>query len=118
MRLTLPAGKFRYAKAFGSYSAEPGSKPLDLETTFWLLSATKLMTAVAALQCIERGLISLDEDITRVLPEWKDPNLLEGFEPGSGKPILRKAKNKLTLRYISSIRRQVLKADDVGHLGC
>lgn len=94
------AGKFYYAKAFGSLSAEPGSKPLDLETTFWLLSATKLMTAIAALQCVERGLISLDEDITRILPEWKDLDLLEGFETGSGKLILRKARNKITLRCV------------------
>lgn len=52
MRLTLPAGKFRYAKAFGSYSAEPDSKPLDLETTFWLLSATKLMTLMTAVAAL------------------------------------------------------------------
>lgn len=57
------------------------------------------MTAVAVLQCVDRGLISLDEDVTRVLPEWKDPDLLEGFETGSGKPILRKARNMITLRY-------------------
>jgi len=98
-KLTPAAGKFHYTKAFGSHSAEPDSKPLDLETTFWLLSATKLMTAVAALQCVDRGLISLDDDVTRVLPEWKDPDLLEGFETGSGKPMLRNAQNMITLRY-------------------
>ena len=58
---------------------------------FWLLSATKLMTAVAALQCVERGLILLDEDITRVLPEWKDPFILEGFDKGSGKPVSKES---------------------------
>lgn len=60
---------------------------------------TKLMTTVAAMQCVERGLIGLDDDVSSVLHEWKDAEILEGFDE-SGKPILHKAKNKITLRYV------------------
>jgi CubicO group peptidase (beta-lactamase class C family) len=58
---------------------------------------TKLMTTVAAMQCVERGLIGLDDDVSSVLHEWKDAEILDGFDE-SGKPKLRKAKNKITLR--------------------
>jgi CubicO group peptidase (beta-lactamase class C family) len=65
-------------------------------TTFCLASATKLVTSVAAMQCIERGLVGLDEDVSVFLPELKDANILEGIE--DGKPILKKAQNTITLR--------------------
>lgn len=60
---------------------------------------TKLMTTVAAMQCVERGLIGLDDDISNLLQEWKDAQILDGFDD-SRKPILRKAKNKITLRHV------------------
>ncbi|KAK7470274.1 hypothetical protein VKT23_001706 [Stygiomarasmius scandens] len=75
------------------------SIPIDLDTTFWIASCTKLMTTVAALQLVERGLVDLDEDITRVLHEWKNPTVLTGFDE-DGKPMTRPAKNKMTLRQL------------------
>jgi hypothetical protein len=53
------------------------------------------------MQCVERGLIGLDDDIADVLLEWKDAEVLEGFEEGSGNPDLRKALNKVTLRLVT-----------------
>jgi CubicO group peptidase (beta-lactamase class C family) len=73
---------------------------MELDTVCFAASMTKLVTSIAAMQCVERGLISLDDDISNVLAEWKDPEILEGFEEESGKPILRKALNKITLRWV------------------
>ncbi|KAF5332024.1 hypothetical protein D9758_014599 [Tetrapyrgos nigripes] len=73
--------------------------PADLNSTFWVASCTKLMTTVAALQIVERGLVSLDEDITRVLHEWKDVAVLTGFDE-SGRPITGPAQNKMTFRQL------------------
>jgi CubicO group peptidase (beta-lactamase class C family) len=59
------------------------------------------MTTVAALQCVERGLLRLDADITNILPELKDIDiLLKMADDGSGgkKPILKKSVGKITLR--------------------
>lgn len=56
------------------------------------------MTAIAAVQCVERGQFTLDEDVTRLLPELKDIDILRGFEDGTEKPILVKATKKITLR--------------------
>jgi CubicO group peptidase (beta-lactamase class C family) len=62
---------------------------------------TKLMTAVAALQCVSRGQISLDDEVETLLPELKDPDVLEGFEDDVT-PILVKARAEITLRCVSS----------------
>ncbi|KAF5332019.1 hypothetical protein D9758_014592 [Tetrapyrgos nigripes] len=75
------------------------SVPVDFNSTFWVASCTKLMTTVATLQIVERGLVDLDEDITRVLHEWKDATVLTGFDD-NGKPITKPTKNKMTLRQL------------------
>ncbi|THU76743.1 beta-lactamase [Dendrothele bispora CBS 962.96] len=86
-------------EAHGYKYLAAGSVPIDLDTTFWMASCTKLMTTVAALQLVERGKVDLDEDITRVLHEWKNPMVLAGWDD-DGKPITRPAKNKMTLRQL------------------
>ncbi|KAF5332035.1 hypothetical protein D9758_014589 [Tetrapyrgos nigripes] len=86
-------------EAFGFKSLKPDAAKVDLDTTFWVASCTKLMTSIAALQLVEKGLVDLDEDITRVLHEWKDAKILTGFDD-DGKPITRLARNKMTLRQL------------------
>jgi len=69
-------------------------------TTMWIASCTKLMTAISVMQCVEKGLLDLDADVSTILPEWKDVRLLKGFEKGTGKPIIEKAKNEITLKRL------------------
>jgi CubicO group peptidase (beta-lactamase class C family) len=84
-------------------SLDPNAtKPLDLNGVFWIASMTKLMTTISAMQCVERGLIDLDDDVSDVLHELKGAEVLEGFD-NEGKPKLRKAKNKITLRWATLI---------------
>jgi CubicO group peptidase (beta-lactamase class C family) len=85
-------------EAHGFKDLTRNSASIDLNSAFWVASYTKLMTTVATLQLVERGLVDLDEDITRVLYEWKDATVLTGFDE-SGKPITRPSKNKMTLRW-------------------
>lgn len=72
---------------------------MPLDATFWLASSTKLLSAIAALQCVERGQFSLDEDVTRILPELKDIAILTGFEKDTEAPIYTKSTKTITLRY-------------------
>lgn len=58
------------------------------------------MTAIAAMQCVERGLLNLDEDASGILTEFKNPNILVGFEDDTGKPIYDKASGFITLRML------------------
>jgi len=71
---------------------------MSLESTFILASCTKLMTSIAALQCVDRGQIGLDDDVSTILNELKDLQIVSGFEEGTDIPISKKAEKKITLR--------------------
>lgn len=113
-------GKFNYASAFGKKSP---TEDMTLDATFIMASCTKLMASIAALQCVEKGLIGLDDDLSEVLPEFKEIEILTGFEKGESagekkekgdvevglfkqengegeKAVLKKATGKITLRYV------------------
>ncbi|ESZ96247.1 glycosyltransferase family 15 protein [Sclerotinia borealis F-4128] len=94
------SGKFHYAKAFGSQSLEDPSNPMNLKSVMWFASCTKLLTTIAAMQCVERGLLSLDGDICEVLPEFKGVQILTGFDEENGKPILIDNHKTITLRHL------------------
>ncbi|KZP16688.1 beta-lactamase/transpeptidase-like protein [Athelia psychrophila] len=98
---TNKAGTLNYAKAFGKTGVSPDAKPLTLDSTFWIASCSKLLTTIACLQCIERGLFSLDspEDIARILPEISAPEIFSGVD-SEGRSILAPAKNRITLRQL------------------
>lgn len=57
------------------------------------------MTSIAALQCVERDLIDLDDDVSEILHEFRGIQIITGFE-ADATPILRTAERKITLRYV------------------
>lgn len=98
-------GTFRYEKAFGNRSLKDPSKPdpMAIDATMWLASCTKLPATVATMQCVEKGLLKLDEDVTPILPELKGIKILKGFEEGpdgKDKPILVENTKTITLRHL------------------
>ena len=68
-----------------------------------LASQTKLLTAVAALQIVERGLIAFDDDVEELLPELAEQQVLTGFDEDD-KPVLVARTEKITFRYGSTIQ--------------
>lgn len=70
------------------------------DTTFWIASCTKLITSIAALQCVERGQLNLDDDVSPILQELAAPDILGGFNEQTGEPILKKAQKYTTLRQL------------------
>jgi hypothetical protein len=100
--LTAYTGSFEYLRPFGNSSMETDSLPVSLSSTMCLASCTKLVTCVATMQCVERGLVGLDDEISTRLPEWKDALILKGFEgDNEQKPVLVKAKNPILLKFVS-----------------
>ncbi|KAK5657264.1 hypothetical protein OQA88_3323 [Cercophora sp. LCS_1] len=69
------------------------------DTVFALASMTKLLTCVAALQLVEAGAISLDDDVAKLLPELAKKKILKGFDK-KGRPVLKDRKKKITLRHL------------------
>ena len=87
-----------YAGAFGRRDGESDT-PVALDTIYSIASMTKAITSVAAMQLVEQGKITLDEPVARVLPQLRSMQVLSGFD-AAGKPVLRPAKNQITLRHL------------------
>ena len=98
--LTGLAGKFTYSKNFGTRTKLDGSTvPLEQSDIVFLASSSKLFTTLTCLQCVERGLISLDEDVGRVIPHLGSIGVLTGFdEVRYGQPHIEAKKGPITLR--------------------
>jgi CubicO group peptidase (beta-lactamase class C family) len=76
---------------------------MPIDATMWLASCTKLLTVVAAMQCVERGQLELDGDVTPILSELKGIKILRGFEKGpdgKDRPILIENTETITLRHL------------------
>jgi CubicO group peptidase (beta-lactamase class C family) len=69
------------------------------DTVCWIASCTKVMATVAALQCVERGLLHLDAAVETILPELKNPQILLKIDSEVG-PTLKPATKKITLRQM------------------
>jgi CubicO group peptidase (beta-lactamase class C family) len=87
-----------YSHVSGFNGVSPNATPIQLDQTFFLASCTKLITSIAALQTVERGLIGLDEPLDSYLPELVTQPIIEpttnsGF-------ILRPASQAITLRHL------------------
>jgi CubicO group peptidase (beta-lactamase class C family) len=87
-----------YLGAFGQRGvADP--TPMSADTLFWIASMTKVLTSVAALQLIEQGRLSLDQDAAELVPAINETPILEGFD-ASGAPRLRAARKTVTLKHL------------------
>jgi CubicO group peptidase (beta-lactamase class C family) len=64
-------GRVRFAKGYGLANLEDRT-PVTSTTLFELASASKPITATAVLMLHDRGLLSLDDDIRKHLPELPD----------------------------------------------
>jgi len=62
-------GQVKAEKAYGMANLEL-NVPMDIDSVFRIGSITKQFTAVAILQLEEKGLLKLDDDITRYLPGY------------------------------------------------
>jgi methyl acetate hydrolase len=87
-----------YQGAFGKRGLADNT-PMTLDTVFWIHSMTKAVTGVAAMQCVERGKLALDQPAGEVVPQLAEPRVLEGFD-AAGQPRLRPATRKITLRHL------------------
>ena len=95
------SGQLDYAQPFGTRSIkDPDSRPpMTVDTVMRVASATKLVTTVAALQCVDRGLIGLDDpDAVDRVEELRDIQVIKGFD--GDKPILEHPKSRITLRRL------------------
>ncbi|KAJ6020383.1 hypothetical protein N7540_005887 [Penicillium herquei] len=95
-------GSFEFKKTFGERTLLSGEKrPQQLDDVLFLASATKLLTTIAALQCVDAGILTLDGDLSSVAPELASKQVLTGFAD-DGTPLLEDASRPITLRMLLS----------------
>lgn len=64
-------GECVYRKCVG-YSDEAQTKPTGPNDIYYIYSATKVYTCIAALRLIEEGKLSLDDPVSKYIPEFAD----------------------------------------------
>lgn len=95
-------GRVDYSQAFGKRQVAPlAERPMTLDTVLLIASMSKLLTTVAALQLVERGVADLDADVAGLLPALARQPVLDGFDDeGGGAPRTRARRGPITLRQL------------------
>ena len=96
-------GRFVYNKTLGERTLLSGEKrPHRLDDVLFLASATKLITTIATLQCVEDELLSLKDDLSSVAPELAAKQVLTGFSEDGKTPLLEPQARPITLEMLLS----------------
>ena len=73
-----------------------GGEPVRGVEWYWIYSCTKIATMTAAMQLWERGLVGLDDPVSRYLPEYAAVTVRDGDG-------VRPAKTVMTLRHLMTM---------------
>ena len=102
-----------YEGAFGK-ARVAGDVSMQVDSIFRIASMTKALTSVAALQLVERGLLSLDEPADAVLPELGEVNVLT--ESGDLRPAAERVTLRQLLTHTSGFGYPFTSPELAGHL--
>jgi len=97
--MAATANKITYTGTFGQRDSTSGI-PVTPESIFMIASMTKPVTSVAAMQLVEKGKLKLNEPASTYMKELGSLQVLHGFDPKTGKPILKPATRPVTLRTL------------------
>ncbi|KIW00076.1 uncharacterized protein PV09_08418 [Verruconis gallopava] len=92
-------GKEIYSKVSGYESLDPRAAPLKEDAVFKYTSATKLISSIALLQCIDDGLICIDEPLDKIVPEL-GRRIIKGLCPQTGDLVIEETQNRITPRHL------------------
>ncbi|WP_018626893.1 serine hydrolase domain-containing protein [Niabella aurantiaca] len=95
--LIVHKGVIVYNKAFG-YSNAQTRVPLRTDAIFRIASQTKAITSVAVMMLFEEGKFLLDDPISRFIPSFADPKVLDRFNAADSSYTTVPAKRGITIR--------------------
>ncbi|MDT0690625.1 serine hydrolase domain-containing protein [Salegentibacter sp. F188] len=96
--LIVKDGKIVFHEAFGEANAE-GEK-LEKDDVFRIASQTKAITATAVMMLWEEGKFQLDDPISKYIPEFEDPQVLESFNEADSSYTAKPADKEITIRHL------------------
>src|SRR5688500_10635710 len=86
-----------YHEAFGMMNAAK-KVPMGKDTIFNMASMTKPVTSVAVMMLVDEGKLTLDDDVAKYLPKFKDPVVITNFNAADATYQTRPAKRPITVR--------------------
>jgi CubicO group peptidase (beta-lactamase class C family) len=92
-------GKVVYYKAFG-YDDIEKQTPLRKDHIFRIASQTKAITSIAALMLFEEGAYSLDDPVSKYIPEFQKPVIMKTFNESDSTYTSEPAKKEITIRQL------------------
>ncbi len=97
--LVAREGKIVYHKAFGLADNSTNRK-LKLDDIFRIASQSKAITSTGVMMLWEEGHFSLDDSISKWIPEFKNPQVLDTYNHIAGTYTTRPAKREITIRHL------------------
>jgi CubicO group peptidase (beta-lactamase class C family) len=97
--LLLRNGKIVYHKAFG-FDDEEKKLPMQTDNIFRIASQTKAITSVAIMMLYEEGKLLLDDPLSRYIPEFAKPVVLDKFNAEDSSYTTVPAKSEITIRQL------------------
>lgn len=92
-------GKIVYHKAFGQADNASG-RALKTEDIFRIASQTKAITSTAVMMLWEEGRFQLDDPISKFIPEFKSPQVLQNFQYRDTTYTAVPANREITIRHL------------------
>lgn len=95
--IILRDGKPVYHKAFG-FANKENKVPMRTDHIFRIASQTKAITSVAVMILFEEGHFLLDEPVSKFIPEFAKPKVLDKFNEKDSSYTTIPAKREITIR--------------------
>lgn len=95
--LIMRNGKVEYYKAFGYENIEKKT-PMRTDHIFRIASQTKAITSTAVMMLFEEGKFLLDEPVSKFIPEFKNPKVLDKFNAADTSFTTIPAKREISIR--------------------
>jgi CubicO group peptidase (beta-lactamase class C family) len=92
-------GKIIYHTAKGNADATSG-KDMTRDAIFRIASQTKAITSTAVMMLWEEGKFRLDDPISKFIPEFKNPRVLQNFRYGDTTFTAVPANKEITIRHL------------------
>jgi len=92
-------GQIVYHKGLG-FDNKAAGKPLTKDAIFRIASQTKAITSVGVMQLVEQGKILLDDPISKYIPAFRKPRVLEKFNKADSSFTSIPAKKEISIREL------------------
>ena len=92
-------GKIIYHKAFGS-SHPTNENPYQVDHIFRISLSNQSYNLDCGNDTWEQGLFQLDDPISKYIPEFEEPTILDRFNEEDSSYTTTKAENQITIRHL------------------